>query len=163
MKSRLCFIASLCESLFFTSHGPPCDTLHTAQQVGDWWGLCWWVILLHRGISTPTSRFSWNNQITANIWSFFFCLYQGFISDHVAQSEIRAFPSFFPSVRSSCGSRTWSGFTLICSAVGATWPVCRVANPPTPNAYWASLRVPLSWPWDDWASSLSLPSMHWYY
>lgn len=70
---------------------------------------------------------------------------------------------FFPSVRSSCGSRTWSGFTWICSAAAATWPVCRAANPPTPNAYWVLLRVPPSWPWDDWESSLFPPSTHWYY
>lgn len=67
-----------------------------------------------------------------------------------------------PSVRSFCGSRTWNAFTWICSAVAATWPACRAVSPPTPNACWASLRVPPSWPWDDWAFSLSLPSMHWY-
>lgn len=68
----------------------------------------------------------------------------------------------FPSVRSSCGSRTWSGFTWICSAAAATWPVCRAASPPTPNACWASPHVPPSWPWADWASSPFPPSMRWY-
>lgn len=63
--------------------------------------------------------------------------------------------------RSSCGSRTWSSFTWIYSASGATWLVCKEESYPTLNASWLLPLAPPSWQWADWVYSLSLPSMHW--
>lgn len=63
--------------------------------------------------------------------------------------------------RSSCGSRTWSSFTWIYSASGATWPACREESCPTPSASWPSPLGPPSWRWAGWASSPCLPSTLW--
>ena len=63
--------------------------------------------------------------------------------------------------RSSSGSRTWSSFTWIYSASGATWPACREESCPTPNASWPSPLAPPSWQWADWEYSPSPPSTHW--
>lgn len=63
--------------------------------------------------------------------------------------------------RSFCGSRTWSSFTWIYFASGATWPAYREESCPTPNASWPSPLAPLSWQWADWVYSQSLPFMHW--